>query len=515
MQEVIEQSCIIKRAEGECMKAFFNNLKLGRKMLLAPVVIFIFLIIIASGAYVAVACQGNSIDDIYNKRFKGYQNSSYILVEMSTIQTKLYKVVNWIASNYDKRRIEELARQTDVQINATVAFTAKILNSKGITQEERKLYQIAYDNLIEYKRYAKTTLEIAAQDSSTALMTFGLAEDKFVILEKSLQGINALEDKLSKEKYEYSKKTVKTTLAIILITFVIAIVLSLLISISVTKLILTPIQEIIIVLNRLADGDLTKKICLERNDEIGELVRSVNTMRDKMNESVGQALQVSEYLKDSASEEAAAIEESSASLDEIASMTRQNTDNTIQANKLMLAAKEAIMKANVSMEELSESITEIEKSSEQTQKIVQSIDEIAFQTNLLALNASVEAARAGEVGAGFAVVAAEVRSLAKRAKESANDSSDFIADIVQKVRKGQNLVKMTNAAFEDVTLSSKRVVDIMREIAAASREQAQGIDQVNVAIAEMSSTSQQTASNAEILSSVMSMFKTENTLKIQ
>jgi len=492
------------------MKRFFNNLKLGKKMLLAPLVVFLFLIIIALGTYQAISLQSSSIDDIYNNRFKGYQNSSHILVEMSTVQAKLYKIMNWIASNFDKQRIEELAKQTDAQIASNVEFTKKILDSKGLTAEEKKYYQTAYDNLVEFHKQAKSTLEIAAQDASTAVMAFGMAEDKFAVLDKSLRDLNALENKLSREKYEFSQKTVATTLKIFLVVLLVAVIISLLTSISVTKLILKPIRETIVVLSRLAEGDLTQTIDLESKDEIGELVRSVNIMRSKMNDAVGQALQVSEILSDSASEEAASIEETSASLDEIASMTRQNAENTTEANHLMLSAKDAIKKADTSMDELTKSMKDIAKSSEQTQKIVKSIDEIAFQTNLLALNASVEAARAGEAGAGFAVVADEVRNLALRAKESARDSSNLIDDIVHKVKGGENLVNMTSSAFSQVKASSDKVVDLMSEIAAASQEQSQGIGQVNTAIAEMSNTTQQNAGNAENLSAIMSMFKTEN-----
>ncbi|MEE9912342.1 MAG: HAMP domain-containing protein [Deltaproteobacteria bacterium] len=492
------------------MKNFFNNLKLGKKILLAPLVVFIFLLLNAIGTYQAVTIQSHSIDDIYNNRFKGYQQSSQIIVDMSAVQTKLYKIMNWIASNYDKKRIEDLAKQIEADVSRNVAFTAKILNSQNLIPEEKKYYQIAYKNLLEFQNQAKGALEIAAQDASTAVMAFGMAEDAFTALDKSLRDLNALEDKLSKQKYEYSVTVANTTLTIFLFVLVIAIVVSFLTSIFISRLILKPIRETITVLSELAEGDLTKEINLQSNDEIGELVQSVNTMRSKMNDAVGQAMQVSAVLTDSASKEAAAIEETSASLDEIASMTRQNAENTTAANELMLSVKGAIMKANDSMSELTGSMKDITKASEQTQKIVKSIDEIAFQTNLLALNASVEAARAGEAGAGFAVVADEVRNLALRAKESARDSSDLIEDIVHKVKSGENLVLATSTAFREVTVSSDKVVDLTKDIASASREQAQGIGQVNSAIAEMSTTTQQNASNAENLSSIMSIFTTEN-----
>jgi len=159
---------------------------------------------------------------------------------------------------------------------------------------------------------------------------------------------------------------------------------------------------------------------------------------------------------------------------------------------------------------LTVSMKEITKASEQTQRIVKSIDEIAFQTNLLALNASVEAARAGEAGAGFAVVADEVRNLAIRAKDSAHDSSSLIDDIVKKVKEGEILVHVTDTAFSEVTSSSDKVASLMAEIAVASKEQSQGIGQINSAVAEISNTTQQNAGNAETLTDIMSMFKTEN-----
>jgi methyl-accepting chemotaxis protein len=234
-----------------------------------------------------------------------------------------------------------------------------------------------------------------------------------------------------------------------------------------------------------------------------------------MNNAVGQALQVSGVLTEAASREAASIEESSASLEEIAAMIKQNAESTGQANQLMLSAKADIQKANKSMAELTDSMKEINKASQQTQKIVKSIDEIAFQTNLLALNASVEAARAGEAGAGFAVVADEVRNLAMRATESAHHSSSLIRDIVDKVKNGENLVNATSAVFAQVTSSSDKVVELMGDISIASQEQSRGIDQVNMAIAEMNITTQQTAGNAESLSAIMSMFKTDNAFETE
>jgi methyl-accepting chemotaxis protein len=233
-------------------------------------------------------------------------------------------------------------------------------------------------------------------------------------------------------------------------------------------------------------------------------------MRIKMGEAVGQSLSISRMLSDSSYHQAASLEETSASLDEMASMTRQNASNTGEANNLMTAAKHSIEKANVSMSDLIRSMKDIAVASEQTQKIIKSIDEVAFQTNLLALNAAVEAARAGEAGASFAVVAEEVRNLAMRATDSAKNTASLIEDIVNKVKGGESLVSVTNDAFSEVTVSSTKVVELMGEIAAASQEQSQGIDQVNKAMGDMNRVTQQNAANAEELAAVMGIFKAGN-----
>ena len=225
-------------------------------------------------------------------------------------------------------------------------------------------------------------------------------------------------------------------------------------------------------------------------DEMGEAAHQVAAASNQVSAS-------SQGLAEGASEQASAIEETSSSLEEMSAMTKQNAGNASQADILMKQANQVIQKANGSMESLTSSMKEITVASEETSKIIKTIDEISFQTNLLALNAAVEAARAGEAGAGFAVVAEEVRNLAMRAADAAKNTSVLIEGTVKKIKDGSNLVIKTNEAFAEVAVSSSKVGELVGEIAAASQEQAQGIDQINKAVAEMDKVTQQTAANAE------------------
>jgi methyl-accepting chemotaxis protein len=172
---------------------------------------------------------------------------------------------------------------------------------------------------------------------------------------------------------------------------------------------------------------------------------------------------------------------------------KQNADNAQQAAQLAQGAREVAEKGGRVVGSAAEAMGEIHASSRKIEDIITAIDEIAFQTNLLALNAAVEAARAGEQGRGFAVVAGEVRNLAQRSAASAREIKGLIQDSVEKVQSGSTLVNQSGKTLEEIVQSVKRVTDIVAEIAASSREQATGIEQVNQAVTQMDSVTQASA----------------------
>ena len=265
------------------------------------------------------------------------------------------------------------------------------------------------------------------------------------------------------------------------------------------------------VAQRAAEGDLTLRVNVTSNDELGAMGHAFNAMMENITRVVSEvrqaAQQVSigsteitqgnEDLSQRTSQQASALEETSASMEEMTSTIKQNADNAKQANQLAIAAREVAEKGGSVTINAVQAMDEINKSSKKIADIINVIDEIAFQTNLLALNAAVEAARAGEQGRGFAVVASEVRSLAGRSATAAKEIKILINESVQKVSDGSALVNQSGQTLNEIVGSVKRVTDIISEISAASQEQATGIDQVNKAVMQMDQSTQQNAALVE------------------
>jgi methyl-accepting chemotaxis protein len=265
------------------------------------------------------------------------------------------------------------------------------------------------------------------------------------------------------------------------------------------------------VLHAAAAKDLSQRLTRTYKGEYARMKDNINTLVQNLDNSIsqvseavdqvasasGQISQGAQSLAEGANEQASSLEEVSSSLEEMSSMTKQNANNSNQAKSLAFEARDAANEGDASMKKMAEAIREIKTSSDNTAKIIKTIDDIAFQTNLLALNAAVEAARAGEAGKGFAVVAEEVRNLAMRSAEAAKNTANMIEESVKSATSGVAITEEVEKSLVQIVNRIGKVGDLIADIASASNEQAQGIEQVNTAIAQMNQVTQQNAANSE------------------
>ncbi len=246
-------------------------------------------------------------------------------------------------------------------------------------------------------------------------------------------------------------------------------------------------------------------------DEAGQLMAALKEMHDSLVAIVAQvrsgtntiALASAEISAGNADlsarteQQASALEETASSMEQLMATVQQNAEHARQADKMARSASEVAVKGGAVVAQVVHTMGAINTSAKRIVDIIGVIDGIAFQTNILALNAAVEAARAGEQGRGFAVVAGEVRSLAHRSAAAAKEIKTLIEDSVQQVGAGSVLVDQAGATMQDIVASVQRMTDIMDDITAASDEQTSGIVQINQAVAQMDSVTQQNAALVE------------------
>jgi len=272
-----------------------------------------------------------------------------------------------------------------------------------------------------------------------------------------------------------------------------------------------PLADVQAVAKRIADGDLTASVAARRNDEIGQLTEAINEIGARLSGVVGSVRDGAEHIAAASQqistgnldlcsrteEQAASLATTASSMDELTATVRQNADNARQANELARSASSVARKGGDTVSQVVARMDSITQSSRKISDITGVIDGIAFQTNILALNAAVEAARAGEQGRGFAVVASEVRSLAQRCAAAAKEIKGLIEASNGEVDAGSQLVAEAGTTMQEVLASVQRVTDIMGEISVASVEQTKGIEEVNRAVVEMDTTTQQNAALVE------------------
>jgi methyl-accepting chemotaxis protein len=364
-----------------------------------------------------------------------------------------------------------------------------------------------------YLKSAEQTVALALSDVAAARQAHPAFMQRFRTLEKSMGELSDLIEAASTATRDAGDATVSDAERWIAIAAVLAALVMLGAGILLSRSISRPLEEAIGLAGLIADGRLDADIACDDKDhtETGQLKHALRSMRDSLRRIVGEVRGGTDSIATAAGQiaagnsdlssrtesQAGALEETASSMEELTSTVRQNADNARQADQMARSASAVATRGGEVVGQVVQTMSAIDAAAKRIVDIIGVIEGIAFQTNILALNAAVEAARAGEQGRGFAVVAGEVRNLAQRANGAAREIKQLIDDSVQQVDLGSRLVGEAGSTMQDVVASVQRVSDVIGEISAASREQEDGIGQVNRAIVEIDSATQQNAALVE------------------
>lgn len=442
------------------------KIKLGVRILLGFGLIMVIVVILVGVSLYSMKKVSIKLNEIINNtekvRLANVIKRSSLVVSKDTRGSIVFK---------GDPAILELEKKETAVVRADIMSSLETIG-KITDKEEKEQLQKFIDLMNVTKPYNTEVAELiyAGKYEEAAVVMGNKAEPLMRDSLNSIEDFCSFIEKRTMEADREAMRTFSNSYFLLLVLGIICILLSIVCTYVITRSITKPINRI---------------------------VASLTESSSQVASASNQLSSSSQQLAEGSAEQSSSLEETSSTLEESASTIQQSTENTRQATLLSEQAKEAADEGNVEMQEIAGSMNEIKKSSDQIAKIIKVIDDIAFQTNILALNAAVEAARAGEAGMGFAVVAEEVRNLAQRSAQAAKDTVGIIENNIGLSEKGVTVTRKFQETLGKITTQAKKMNELMAEIDASSREQSQGIFQINKALVQMATVVQQNAINAE------------------
>lgn len=488
---------------------WLNNIKISTKLIVG----FIIVAFIAGIVGFVGIKNIKKVDENYTELYENYGVSISDIANVSIfygrIQTNLDDILLHKGSNSRNEYINKIKNYEQEVQEHLLKFEKSIQTEEGRNElSDLKIllneYDVIKDKVINLALSGK-------EDEGLAIISEQSTKNLSDEINKSVDSLFELKisggvDK-SKEYSEDVNYTVTTMIIVIAMAMIVAITLGIIISRFIGK----PISKLTFVTKEISNGNLDVKIISNSKDEIGMLSESMKKMGGKLNEvlkhisfAAEQVTVGSKQIADStialsqgATEQASAVEELTASIEEISSQIKMNAENTKKVNAIADNTKINAVKRNSEMKLMLSAMEEINVSSNKISKIIKVIDEIAFQTNILALNAAVEAARAGQYGKGFTVVAEEVRNLAARSAKAAKETTEIIEESLIKIQDGTSIANKTADALNDIVKDIEEVAGIISDISEASDEQATGISQISQGVVQISQVVQSNSATAE------------------
>ena len=485
----------------------FNNMKIGTRLAVAFSAVLLITLVISILSYTRMGLMNHNTDRIVDDLSPRTESAHKIIGNVNFVSSAIRNTLLFIDTkmiNDEIDRIHNTQKDTDALISNLEARTdtdeGKALIGK--IKVQRQQFADSLEKLI------KLGQNDGAAATAYMINEFRPINDAYL---SSIHDLIEYQSKLMKQGGDASRASYTDSRNFLIVLTVLAVLISAALGIWIIRSITGNLRRAVGIATAVSKGDLTQRIEIATNDEVGHLLKALVVMNSNLTGIVSEVRNSTESINTASREiaqgnndlssrtemQASSLEETASSMEELTSTVKQNAENAKQANRLATNASDIAVKGGAVVEDVVQTMASISASSKKISDIIGVIEGIAFQTNILALNAAVEAARAGEQGRGFAVVAGEVRTLAKRSAEAAKEITALIDDSVGTVDAGSKLVDQAGATMTEIVQAVKRVTDIMSEIAAASNEQSAGIEQVNNAITQMDDVTQQNAALVE------------------
>jgi methyl-accepting chemotaxis protein len=483
-------------------------MKLRAKLLVPPAIGGTLMLALCVMVTLLLRDAGRELESLVDERFAGYAEAHRIKGELAAMHADAYRTMVWIGA----LKPDAIASQRNALARRAESIGEQIgqLAASMPPAESQRMGEFGAVTA-RYAKAVDAAIDLGSVDPNTGMASMQSADELFRAGAALAADALELERTRAEAAVAAARSRDRRNLAILWGATLGGLCLALAVALAFNRRLLSPLVAARAAADSIASGDLRVDLPPPPADEIGQLIEALERMAVHLSRTMGEIKGSTEQVAIASAEiatgngdlsrrteqQASSLQQTSSSMEELTGTVSTNADNARQANQLALGASEVARRGGEVVEQVVATMGEISDSSRKISDIIGVIDGIAFQTNILALNAAVEAARAGDQGRGFAVVAGEVRSLAQRSAEAAQQIKALITDSVQRVDSGGRLVREAGTTMAEIVTSVRRVTDIIGEISSATGEQSAGIGQVNAAVGQLDRMTQQNAALVE------------------
>jgi len=491
--------------------SWFDNLSVRRKLWLAPALCLLLLVLSAAGAVWGFAQQRQALDQLVRTHLPSYAFAAGFESGLRDVNGLVNRSLGYEAMGFNAAEVGAVDKALDNTLKSLGQQMQRRLADPQLAQDEQASLKALAASFAAYEKAVRETLDMKSSGAAIAATFLSTAQKAYDTLLADLSSKSGAKLKLASDDAARAGAQADRALSTVMAATAVAFVLGCVLSAALASGLVRRVGQLSRDVQQLASGDMARPIHAHGRDEIGRLMGDLESVRQRLAQSLQAVQQASESVRVAAGEIAAGnadlsqrterqagnLQQTASSMEQLSTTVQQSAATARQATSLAGAATEVALRGGEVVGRVVNTMQDITTSSRRIADIIGTIDGIAFQTNILALNAAVEAARAGEQGRGFAVVAGEVRTLAQRSAEAAREIKALIGDSVDKVESGARLVGEAGQTMGDIVSQVQRVSDLIAEISAAAGEQSTGIGLVTSSVGELDQVTQQNAALVE------------------